>query len=251
TPDDSPIGGWSGASRSMGYVFRLNYDYDRKYLAEFTGRYDGSYKFAGNVKGKRWAFFPSASVAWRLSQEDFMSDLTFINDLKVRASIGLLGNDAVSEYAFLSKYAFGNPVYLNNALASSLYTAAIANLNLSWENTLTYNFGFDFTMWNSLLGMEFDVFYNYTYDILSAMGSNYPGSMGGYFPTYANNNKTDARGFEVTVSHRNHFLAGGKPFTYSVSANVSYAKNRYLKYPDSPNIPEWQKVVGSSIDATY
>lgn len=250
-PDDSPIGGYSKASRSMGYVFRVNYDYNNRYIAEVTGRYDGSYKFAGNVAGKRWAFFPSASVAWRMSQESFMADVSFINDLKVRASVGLLGNDAVSEYAFLSKYKFGNPVNINGNFLNSLYTDLIANPNLTWENTLTYNFGFDFNMWNSLLAMEFDVFYNYTYNILTSMGSDYPGSMGGYYPTYANFDKTDARGFEVTLTHRNNFLVAGKRFDYSISGNLSYAKNRYLRHPDSPNIPEWDKVVGSSIDATY
>ena len=71
-------------------------------MAEFTGRYDGSYKFYG--MGKRWGFFPSASLGWRISKEKFMEGLDFINDLKVRTSIGLLGNDAVSEYAFLSTY---------------------------------------------------------------------------------------------------------------------------------------------------
>lgn len=84
-PTDSPIGGWSAASRTAGYVFRLKYDYDSKYMAEFTGRYDGSYKFYG--MGKRWGFFPSASLGWRISKENFMESLEFVNDLKVRASV--------------------------------------------------------------------------------------------------------------------------------------------------------------------
>lgn len=97
---DSPVGGWSNASRSTGYVFRLKYDYDSKYLAEISGRYDGSYKFYG-MSGKRWGFFPSASLGWRLSKEKFMSGLSFLDDLKVRTSVGLLGNDGVSAYSFL------------------------------------------------------------------------------------------------------------------------------------------------------
>ena len=79
-PTDSPIGGWSAASRTAGYVFRLKYDYDSKYMAEFTGRYDGSYKFYG--MGKRWGFFPSASLGWRISKENFMESLEFVNDRK-------------------------------------------------------------------------------------------------------------------------------------------------------------------------
>lgn len=78
----------------------------------------------------------------------------------------------------------------------ALRASVIANPTLTWENTLTYNAGFDFTMWNGLLGMEFDAFYNYTYDILTAMGGDYPPSMGGYYYTYANYNKVDSKGVE-------------------------------------------------------
>lgn len=250
-PDDSPIDGWSKERRSVGYVFRLNYDYASKYLAEFTGRYDGSYRFAGNVSGKRWAFFPSGSVAWRMSQEDFMSDLTFLNDLKIRASVGLLGNDEVGEFYFLNLYKYGNPLYLNDKLLNALYTYVFANPNLTWENTLTYNAGFDFSMWNGKLGMEFDVFYNYTYNILTTMGGDYPPSMGGYFPTSENYNKMDTKGFEVTLTHHNRFMLGGRVFNYTLTGNLSYAKSRYLKYPDSPNIPEWAKVTGTNMYANY
>ena len=255
-PADSPISGYSDANRSIGYVFRLKYDYDNKYLAEFTGRYDGSYKFAGNVSGKRWAFFPSASVAWRISKENFMSDLTFLDDMKIRASIGLLGNDDVSPYAFLSTYNLmdGNKnayqTILNGKVMQALRASVIANPTLTWENTLTYNAGFDFTMWNGLLGMEFDAFYNYTYDILTAMGGDYPPSMGGYYYTYANYNKVDSKGVEITVSHRNKLNLAGKPFSYGASFNLTFARNRYLRYPDSPNTVEWRKRTGRSVDAS-
>ena len=255
-PADSPISGYSDANRSIGYVFRLKYDYDNKYLAEFTGRYDGSYKFAGNVSGKRWAFFPSASVAWRISKENFMSDLTFLDDMKIRASVGLLGNDDVSPYAFLSTYNLmdGNKnayqTILNGKVMQALRASVIANPTLTWENTLTYNAGFDFTMWNGLLGMEFDAFYNYTYDILTAMGGDYPPSMGGYYYTYANYNKVDSKGVEITVSHRNKLNLAGKPFSYGASFNLTFARNRYLRYPDSPNTVEWRKRTGRSVDAS-
>ena len=101
-----------------------------------------------------------------------MSDLTFLDDMKIRASIGLLGNDDVSPYAFLSTYNLmdGNKnayqTILNGKVMQALRASVIANPTLTWENTLTYNAGFDFTMWNGLLGMEFDAFYNYTYDII-------------------------------------------------------------------------------------
>ncbi len=252
TPESSPIGGWSGASRSAGYVFRARYDYDNKYLAEFTGRYDGSYKFYG--MGKRWGFFPSASVGWRMTEESFMKDFTFLNDLKIRASVGLLGNDAVSEYMFLSTYSqWDSYVIYPNAgsttLSPGIYTSAVANPDLTWEKTLSYNIGFDATLWNSLLGFEVDAFYNYTYDVLGSNSGGKPSSMGGYYSTYANINALDSKGIDVLVTHRNKFTVAGKPFYYNVGANVTYAKTRWVKYQDDPNTMEWQKVTGQTYGA--
>ena len=255
-PADDPINGYSDATRSIGYVFRLKYDYDNKYLAELTGRYDGSYKFAGNVAGKRWAFFPSASVAWRISKENFMSGATFLDDLKIRASVGLLGNDStVASYAFLSTYALadgnGNSynTILNGQILQALRTSVVANPNLTWENTLTYNVGVDFTMWRGMLGMEFDAFYNYTYDMLTYMGGDYPPSMGGYYSTWANYSRMESKGVELLLTHRNSFELAGRRFTYGIGFNISYAANRWLRNTDSPNTVNGRKTVGKSVDA--
>lgn len=247
TPADSPIGGGSNRTRSLGYVFRAKYDFSGKYLAEFTGRYDGSYKFSGNVDGKRWGFFPSASVAWRLSKESFMSDYSFLDDLKLRASVGLLGNDNVSAFSYLSTYSFGNQLPLNGSLNNSMYTSVIANPNLTWEKTLSYNGGFDLSIYNGKLSAEFDVFYTYTHDILMSMSAGYPPSMGGYYFTYENFGKTDSRGFELALRHQSSFDLAGKAFRYSVSPNVSYATSRWVRYNDSPNANERQKVSGKKI----
>lgn len=248
-PVQDPIDGWSGASRTAGYVFRAKYDYDNKYLAEFTGRYDGSYKFYG--MGKRWGFFPSASLAWRLSQEKFMHNLTFIDDLKLRASVGLLGNDGVSEYMFLSTYSqWGNKVIYpsesGNSIGTGIYTTSVPNSDLTWEKTLSWNAGFDLTMWKGLLGIELDAFYNYTYDMLGTQGGGKPSSMGGYYSTWANNNAIDSKGVDILLSHRNNFKLAGKPFNYTISANVTFSKTRWLTYQDDPNTMEWQKVVGTT-----
>ena len=252
-PTDSPIGGWSAASRTAGYVFRLKYDYDSKYMAEFTGRYDGSYKFYG--MGKRWGFFPSASLGWRISKENFMESLEFVNDLKVRASVGLLGNDAVSEYAFLGTYSPWSTgvIYPSGSAvkAPGIYTSGIPNPALTWEKTLSWNAGFDATLWNGLLGIELDAFYNYTYDVLTGMGGNKPSSMGGYYTTYGNNNALDSKGIDILLTHRNKFHVAGSPLQYTVSGNLTYSKTRWLKYLDEPNTVEWQKVVGTAYGTIY
>lgn len=247
----SPIGGWSDASRSTGFVFRAKYDYAERYLAEFTARVDGSYKFAGMTKN-RWGFFPSGSVAWRISKENFMKDVKIVDDLKIRASVGLLGNDGVSPYSFLSSYSKGgNMTYSNLGSPSvttvpSYYTSVVASPNLSWEKTLSYNVGVDLGMWNGLLGAEIDAFYNYTYDLLTYQSTGFPSSMGGYYPTYVNKNAIDAKGIDIMLSHRNHFMLAGQPFYYDITATLTWSHTRWLRYEDDPNIPDYQKVTGTT-----
>jgi TonB-linked SusC/RagA family outer membrane protein len=248
---DSPISGSSDETRSLGYVFRAKYDYSDKYLAEFTGRYDGSYKFSGNVSGKRWGFFPSISAGWRVSGEDFMKDISCIDNLKIRGSVGMLGNDGVPAYSYLSTYNNSNPVNIGGNLVNSMSTTGYANANLTWERTLSYNGGFDLSMWKGLLGVEFDAFYNFTYDILTTMGSNYPPSMGGYYPTYENYDRTDTRGVEVTLTHRNHIGSGINVFNFGSSLNFTFAKTRWLQYPDSPNTPDYAKITGKDVGTLY
>ncbi|MBR6054874.1 MAG: TonB-dependent receptor [Bacteroidales bacterium] len=247
---NSPVSGWSGASRSLGFVFRARYDYDEKYLAEFTGRCDGSYKFAGMAK-TRWGFFPSASIGWRISKEGFMKDVSWIDDLKVRASVGLLGNDSVSEYAFLSTYAKGGNIALGQyggatQVTSTYYTDGIANTDLTWEKTRSWNVGVDFSFWKGLLGMEIDGFYNYTYDILTYQSTGFPSSMGGYYPTWVNGNSIDAKGIDILVRHRNHVELAGDPFYYEITGTLTYSKTRWLKYNDDPNIVDYRKVSGTT-----
>lgn len=249
-----PVDGYSYHSRNQGFVFRLRYNYDEKYLAEVSGRYDGSYLFAGMAK-TRWGFFPSASLGWRVSKEDFMKNITWINDLKLRASVGLLGTDSVpSSFMFLSTYsqAGTNVVYpapTGSTINPTFYTSGIANTSLTWEKTLSWDAGLDITMWNGLLGAEVDAFYNYTYDMITANGGSYPSSMGGNYPTYINYNAMDSKGIDIQLTHRNSFHLLGDPFYYGATATMTYAKARWVKYQDDPNIEEWKKVTGTTVGA--
>ena len=251
-PADPIMGGWSNATRSVGYVFRARYDYDEKYLAEFTGRYDGSYKFAG-MNSTRWGFFPSASLGWRMKKESWLKDVSFLDDLKLRASVGLLGNDNASAYTFLATYyQWDNKVIYapyngSNTINSAYYPAAVPSKDLTWEKTLSWNAGFDFSMWNGKLSGEVDGFYNLTYDMLTAQGSGFSSSMGEYFPSVVNKHSMDVKGIDVMLSHRNQFMLGGKSFMYGVSASVTYAKSRWLIYSDEPNSPEAWKLVGKPV----
>lgn len=243
---DSPVGGGSNANRRVGFAFRGQYNYADKYLAEFSGRYDGSYKFFGNVGGKRWGFFPSVSLGWRISEEEFFSSLRgAVDNLKLRASFGSLGDDAGSSaYAYLSTYGImGTPgVVLGGVGQTGIQTSLVANELLTWERNYSYNVGFDLAMWNGKLGIEFDAFYNYIFDILAPNGGK-PASMGGYYPSYVNNNAQDVRGIDVKLTHRNRI---GSDFTYGVTVNMTWAKDRWIKYQDSPNTPDYAKHLGHS-----
>lgn len=205
----------------------------------------------------RWGFFPSASLGWRLTKEDFMKNISWLDDLKLRASAGLLGSDAsVAEYMFLSTYSqWGNkviyPTPSGNLPNAAYYTSGIANTTLTWEKTLSYNVGFDAKLWGGLLNAEIDGFYNYTYDILSANGGGYPPSMGGYYPTYINNDAIDAKGIDIKLSHENSFSLLGKPFLYAVTGTLTYSKTRWLKHEDNPNIPSYQKLVGTTYNSIW
>lgn len=243
----SPVSGYSNASRSAGFVGRLRYNFAERYLLELTGRYDGSYKFSG-MANARWGFFPSASAGWVISKEKFMQGASsWLDNLKLRGSVGLLGNDGVSPFMFLSSYTQGGRIIdPSGSPTFAYYTSGIPNQNLTWEKTLSWDAGLDFSLWNGLLGMELDFFYNYTYDILSYNGGGHPSSMGGYYTTYVNGNSIDARGVDILLSHRNRFNLGGKPFFYEVAGTLTWSKTRWLKYNDDPNIPAWQRVTGTT-----
>ena len=137
-------------------------------------------------------------------------------------------------------------VYPGGAAVPAYYTSGIPNKDLSWEKTLSYNVGTDFSLWDGKLGGEIDAFYNYTYDILTWNGGGHPSSMGGYYPTYVNGNAIDSKGIDILLTHRNRFQLGGKPFYYELGGTLTYSKTRWLKYQDEPNVPEWQKVTGTT-----
>ena len=242
-------GASSSATRNAtaGYVGRVNYGYDSKYLAEFSFRYDGSYNFA---PGHRWGFFPSLSLGWVVSNEQFFKDaLPKIDVFKIRASAGKLGRDNVDEFLYRKYYmwqeknsAFG----MDPTAANTLYNGnSYPNPDLTWEKTNTFNAGFDLTAWNGLLGAEFDVFYKYTYDILQGISASYPPSLGGHVPTTDNSGRFDAKGFELVLRHTNRI----NDFSYNISGNVSFTRNRILSKTESSNVLPWQSVIGTSMGA--
>lgn len=245
--DKNNVSGSSSQSRKAGFLARVNYDYADKYLAEISCRYDGSYLFGGMVPNKRWSPFPAASFGWRMSNEDwFKKALPFVSNFKLRASLGLTGTSGISPYQFLNTLSIlENAVVLGGVSQNGLYTSNPANINLTWAKSLQYNAGFETTLWDGLLNAEFDVFYKYMYDILSAVSATFPDSFGGFYFSQENKNKQDHKGFEFSISHSNKV----GDFRYSVGFNGSYTKRRWLRYTDSENTPDYLKLTGKEVGA--
>jgi TonB-linked SusC/RagA family outer membrane protein len=248
------IGGSSSQSRLAGFLGRINYSYAEKYLAEVTMRYDGTYQFAGqNISGARWMLTPATSLGWRMSEETwFKNALPFVDNLKLRGGIGLTGStDGLPAYFYLNTLRFVEddvskkkvPIaVLGGEAVYGLNTSAPANVNLTWSKALQYNIGFDATFWNGLLGIEFDVFYKYLYDIPVVVSNSTPNSWGGYVYTYDNLDKKDHKGFEIHLSHV-HKIGD---FSYRVEFNTTYTKRRWLHHEESVNMPDYLKLTGKA-----
>ncbi len=206
---------------------RLNYHYNYKYYLTFSARYDGSSKFA---KGNRFGFFPSAALSWRVNKERFMQSLTFISDLKLRASIGVVGNQAISSYNTLSllgsgdkdadnkyNYAFGGVV--NSGYAPRVFT----NRDLQWERTVSVNLGADLSLFDKRLNFVLDLYKKYTDNLLYNV--NIPLTTG-FATMVANVGSLENEGLEVTL---NAVPVVTRDFSWTLDFNIGFNRNKVTK----------------------
>ncbi len=220
---------------------RINYDYAGKYLAEFTMRRDGSPNFPAN---KRWGYFPSASAGWRLSEEPFMKKYTFINELKLRASYGVMGNDLVSAFQYLTTYGYGNNYVIGGSDVTGLVQTGVPNPNITWETAKTGNIGLDATLWKGLLGITFDYFQTRRSNILTTAASVVPGYTGLTLPD-ENIGIVDNKGFELVLTHANN----QHKFKYNLSGNLAYSRNKVIYGNAQPGLEPYQLAEGHPIGA--
>jgi TonB-linked SusC/RagA family outer membrane protein len=244
TTATTPITGSHSKAATIGYVGRFNYNYDKKYIAEFSFRYDGSYKFA---KNKRWGFFPAVSVGWVASEESFIKDkLPQVDLLKLRASVGELGIDNTTPFLNRSVFYLAGP---SNVFGSNytnyygLYSSNSVTSSLTWAKTRCYNVGLDLTVWNGLLGVNLDWFYKITRHIQESQGSAFPPSLGGNYASLANTGKVDNRGFELILKHQNKI----RDFYYRITGNFSWARNHVLAINHSESTPWYRNPLGQPI----
>ena len=221
----------NGETSNQSFVGKVNYDYSGKYLAEFSCRYDGSSMFP---KDSRWGFFPAASVGWRISEESFIKDnVPFLDNLKLRASYGKLGDDGAAAYQFLTGYTYPSGVYqVGDRWLSGLGFKNSANPDLTWYTSETSDIGLEGSLWNGRLSFEFDVFRRDRDGLLAYRNTTIPATYGVNLPQ-ENLNSDRTQGFEIVFGHKNKI----GDLIYSVSANMSYArtKNRYVELTPSGN----------------
>lgn len=230
--------GSSSESARLGYVGKFNYDYKGKYLAEFAFRYDGTYKV---MDGSRYGFFPNASIGWKINEENFLKDVSFLDLLKVRASHGKVGDDEdIAAFQYMTGFSYPNGNYVfGSTPIPGLTDRGLPNYLLTWYTSKTTNIGLDFSLWKGLLGAEIDVFYRKRDGLLANRLLSLPNSFGAVLPQ-ENLNGDSHRGFEITLNHKNKI----GDLNYTISPNLSWtrAKHEYLEIAESTNLNQnWLK----------
>ncbi len=212
--------GTRSESATAGYISRIDYDYAGKYLLELMGRYDGTYYYAS---GKRWAFFPSYSIGWRMSEESFIKDnFGWIDNLKVRASDGKTGSLQGGAYAYIGGYSQGDGYVFDDASqVSGYYNHSVTNTILSWADVRMRNIGVDWGLFEGLFGGSVDFFKRETIGTAATRSSTVPDFYGVDLPS-ENLNRSENVGVELMLTHRNTI---GK-FNYKVAASATFARSR-------------------------
>lgn len=221
---------WTGTGTSaaewgiMSYLGRIAYNYNSKYLATVNIRYDGSSKLHPD---HRWKLFPSASAAWRISQEDFLQDVMWLNDLKLRAGWGKTGNqNGVGDYAYLQRYGISRVEWFKEGQATAVPTIYQANLrttDLTWETTTQTNVGIDLSILNSRIDFSADWYYKKTTDML--MNVSLPSGAAAASSIQRNEGEMTNKGFEFSITSRN--FEGD--FAWTTDFNMSFNKNKLTK----------------------
>ena len=205
----------------LSWFARLSYDYKDKYLFSANWRMDGSSRFG---KNNRYGYFPSGSVAWRLSQEDFLKDVKWLSDMKIRASYGITGNNNIGDYASIGIMENANYV-LGTGTGNIVNGAAqksFSNADLTWEKTRQTDLGFEISVLDSRLSLSLDLYYRKTTDLL--MDVDIP-TITGFEKAMQNIGKMRNKGLEITLSGTPF---RGKDFTWDATGNISVNRNKVL-----------------------
>lgn len=214
--DNSRVPSYLNEHRMVSGFGRLMYDHDQRFLTQFTFRADGSSKFA---QGRKWGYFPSGSVAWRISNEKFFDRVkSTINDLKLRVSYGEAGNNRIDDFLYLTQYGSGSQYWLNDQFVTAFSPLALANQFLQWETTVSRNIGLDISLLRNRLTLTVDAYRNNTRGLLV---DNPISFTSGYTTQLQNIGTTVSKGVEIQL---NAGIIAKKDFSWDASFNASFGR---------------------------
>lgn len=242
-PEDKDNGGNASMGGYNNYFGRFNYNYAEKYLLEFLFRRDGSQKFAEN---RRYGFFPGVSAGWRLSEENFILDnFDFVNELKIRASWGQLGNDRVAAFQHYQTFGFGNNFVFGGREAPGIFPGTMPNPYITWETAEKADIGMDALLWNGMLGVDFTYWTEQRGDILAQRNVSVSQVFGFSGLPDENIGEVKNKGFELILSHRNTI----GDLRYRVSANTSFARSEVVFMDEVPQAEPYMSATGKPVFA--
>lgn len=206
---------------------RVNYNYDYKYMAMFSARYDGSSRFA---KGNQWGFFPSMSLGWNIANETFWEDIKgHVHTLKLRASYGNLGNQSIGNYMYIPSLTYNtnalNYPFGGNTTSLGYAITGLPSSNIKWETTTYKNIALDVGLLNNRLDITLEAFIKDTYDMLTSKNVSLATGFG---PLIVNEGKLKTKGLELQASYR----GGQSDFKYNLDLNLSHYKSVLKEMPD-------------------
>lgn len=239
------------AKRYQGLVGRVTYGYDDRYLAEFNAGYNGSENF---LQGKRFGFFPAVSLGWRISNEEFMAGTAqWLNNLKIRASYGEVGNDIYTVNGTAQRFLYeekwsqvSNAYYFGSSGKTGIYESQYPNLGVTWERAHKYNVGLEFGLWNGLLNGNIDVFYEKRNDILTSYLTR-PQWVGVALAA-GNLGETKNSGYEIELKHNNRI---NEDLSYNVGLTYSHARNEIISMDEPELKTAYRKREGNPISQYF
>ena len=239
-PEDQSNSGYSTKTARQNIFGRVNYGYKDKYLAEVTLRYDGSMNFA---PGRRWGLFPGFSVGWVMSEEAFWENLKpTINFFKLKGSWGLMGNDDISAFQYLSQYLFNGSSVQFGSLDKGMYLARTANPLVTWETARTTNLGFSSQFLGGKFSLDVDYFFSKRSDILVTRNASIPSYAGLSLPA-ENIGKVNNKGIEFIASYQDK----NDEFSWGVTGNFTFAKNKVIYQDEAISKVDWRRVTGHAM----
>lgn len=205
-------------STMMSMFGRAEYNYRQRYYASFNMRADGSSKF---MPGSRVGYFPSLALAWRLSEEEFMKNVTWLDQFKIRASVGASGNDRISNYATMALMTT-NYYAVNGSEVMGMAPSSSANTKLKWETTYQYDLGLDISLFNNRIDLLADVYYKDTRDMLYR--ATLPAQTG-FVEQWQNLGRVENKGVEISLNTHN---INKRNFSWSTNITFDLSRNKVL-----------------------